>query len=104
MSTYSAILTRTLSFDILIRGLLSGGVLFSGTLLGGVRRATPGLVPRMGPLLTAVVPPGATFHWCEHPFTSVTPDTQVQEQTSLVLGHCGIYGGYKCILGHWSTT
>lgn len=68
MSTDSAILTGTLSFDILIRGLLSGGVLFSGTLLGGVRRATPGLIPRMGPLLTAVVPSGATFHWCEDLF------------------------------------
>lgn len=61
VSTYSSILTGTLSFDIFIRGLLSGGVSVSGTLLGGVRRATPGPVSRMDPLLTAVVPPGATL-------------------------------------------
>lgn len=33
------------SFDILIRGLKAMGVLFLGTLLGGVRRVTPGPAP-----------------------------------------------------------
>lgn len=58
-------LDRNLSFDILIRGLVSGGVLFSETLLGGVRRATLGPAPGVGTLLTAglkaVVPPRSYF-------------------------------------------
>lgn len=56
-------LMRCICFDILIKELVTGGVLFPGTLLGGVRRATLGLDPGAGPQLTAslkaVEPPGS---------------------------------------------
>lgn len=64
-SKHSAILTGTLSFDISIRGLVSGGILVSRTLLEGVRRATLGPGPGAGPLFTAgwkaVVPTSTPF-------------------------------------------
>lgn len=50
-------------FDILIKELVTGGVLFPGTLLGGVGRATLGFDPWQSPPLTAslkaVEPPGS---------------------------------------------
>lgn len=40
-------------FDILIKGLATGGVLFLRTLLGGIRKATLNLAPEGSTLLMA---------------------------------------------------